>query len=98
MCHSDAFERFGGSLLSLSRTHSAISQWKLNIFIDCQVADQVEALEDESNFAIANAGAFRHRKVFNRVLVQHVLTFGWGVEQTEDREKRGFTAASGSRY
>ena len=56
MCHADAFERALGFLFA-RRTHAAISEWKLDVFIDCKIADQIESLKDKSNFAIADAGA-----------------------------------------
>ena len=67
MGHADALERFSDALLSFAGIHPAIGQRQLDVFIDRQIADQIEALEDESDFAIANPRPFRQRKIFDRL-------------------------------
>ena len=47
--------------------HAAIGQRKLHILEHGQIADQIEALEDESDLAVADAGAIRERKIRHSV-------------------------------
>ena len=58
MRHADAFERFRDALLALGGVHTAISQREFNVLIDRQVADQVEALKDKTNFPVSNPCSF----------------------------------------
>src|SRR5205823_3042794 len=56
MRHANALERFHDTLFAIDRRHSlTIGQGQLDVFINCQVADQVETLEDEADLLIANA-------------------------------------------
>ena len=48
MAHADALERVSHALLALGGIHAAIGQRQLDVFINRQVADQVETLEDET--------------------------------------------------
>src|SRR6266542_852216 len=41
----------------------AISQWQLDILKDSEIPDQIEALKNETNFAIANARPVCKRKI-----------------------------------
>src|SRR3712207_4287010 len=63
MTHADALERFEHVLFALARRHAAIGQRQLDVFEDAQVTDEVEALEDEADLAIADARALREREV-----------------------------------
>src|SRR6266581_9137905 len=94
VCHADAFKRFHHSLLAIDRWHSlTISQRQFDVFINCEIADQVETLEDESNFLIANARARAEVQIFDRLAVQLIFPFGWSVEQADDREQRRLPAS-----
>src|SRR5205807_6285819 len=73
MPHADTLQRFRHSFLSVTGAHAAISQRQLHIFIDGKVANQIEALEDEADLAIANARALGQRKVLHRVFIKDVL-------------------------
>jgi hypothetical protein len=55
MPHANALERIGHPLLALARIHAAIGQWQLDILVNREIADQIETLKDEANFAIPNA-------------------------------------------
>src|SRR5436190_16497298 len=63
MAHADALQRFEDKLLALTRGHPAISERQLDVLINGEVADQVKALENESDLAVANPRAFREREV-----------------------------------
>src|SRR6266545_4248079 len=55
MRHPYALQSSGDKRLALTGAHSAISQWQLDILKDSEIPDQIEALKNETNFAIANA-------------------------------------------
>src|SRR5438874_241322 len=54
MRHPHPLERVVDALLSVGRRHATISQRKFDVFRDGQVADQVEALEDEPDVLVAH--------------------------------------------
>jgi hypothetical protein len=55
MSHTHALKRFRNALFSVAGAHTAIRQRQLNVFVNRQIADQIEALKNEADFAIANA-------------------------------------------
>ena len=57
MAHAHALQRIGHPLLPLARVHAAIGQRQLDVFIDREIANQIEALKDKANLAVANARA-----------------------------------------
>src|SRR5262249_1913931 len=63
-----------------------------NIFKHRQVPDQVEALEDEADLAIANPRPLRKGKVGNLATLQRIASPGRSVEQAKDRKKGRFPA------
>src|ERR1051326_1882660 len=85
--HADAFQGFRHPFLSFAGIHPAIGERQLNVLINGQVANQIETLKDESNFAIANARALRQRKVLDRLLVEYVFAVSRRIEQTENRQQ-----------
>ena len=93
MCHADAFERALGFLLALGGTHAAIGKWKFDVFVDCQISDQIEGLKDEADFAIADAGAIGEFQVGDGLTVELVIPFGGRIEQAENGQQCGFAAA-----
>ena len=70
----------------------AIGQRQLDVFKHREIADQVEALEDETDLAIADAGALRVIELRHRLTVEREAAFGRGIEQAENREQRGLAA------
>src|SRR5471030_3101647 len=93
MRHPDALERRFDALLALGGLHAAIGERQLDVLEHRQVADQVEALEDEPDLAVAHAGALRGRELGHRPVVEQVLPLGGRVEQAQDREKCRLAAA-----
>ena len=49
-------------LLALGLPHAAIGERQLDVLVDGEVADQVEALEDETDLAVSHARAVGHRE------------------------------------
>ena len=82
--HANALQGVHHALLALGRGHVAVGKGQLNVLIDRQIADQVEALEDESDLAIADARALAHVQVRDLMAVQNILAIGRRVEQADD--------------
>src|SRR5690606_6107537 len=93
MGHLDALERGQHAILPLAGRHAAIGQWQLDVLVDRQVADQVEALEDESDFAVAHPRALPHRQVLDLAAIELVAPAGGRIEQAENRQERRLAAA-----
>src|SRR4029079_998955 len=97
MRHPDALERCRDTLAPLGAAHAAIGERQFDIFEDAQVANQVEALEDEPDLAIAHARAFRRRELRHLAAIQGVGPLRRRIQQAEDREQRRLAAARRSR-
>src|SRR3977135_2799324 len=63
MAHADALQRFEHENFAPARTHAAIGQRQLDVLVNGEVSDQAKALENESDPAVADAGALRERQV-----------------------------------
>src|SRR5205814_3001072 len=63
MRHAHAIERLRDQSFPVTRAHPAISQRQLDVFKNCQVADQIEALKNETDLAISNARTIGKRKI-----------------------------------
>src|SRR5436309_3133901 len=96
VAHADAIESVLYALLAIRRRHSPVGQGQLDVLEDGQVADQVEALEDEPDVAVADVGAIGGRQVLHRLGVEQVLTACGGVEQAEDGQERGLARPGGT--
>ena len=59
---------------------------EFDVLINSQIADQIEALENEPDFAIADSRAPREVQILDRLSIKEVLPARWSVEQTHDRE------------
>src|SRR6266581_2775299 len=59
MAHPDPLQRLRNRALAIARAHPAIGQRQLHIFVNGEIADQIEALENETDLAITNTGALR---------------------------------------
>ena len=81
---SDSSTRF---LRSAAGMPSAIGQRQLDVLVHREIADEVEALEDESDFPVANARPIGEIQVRDRLAVQFVVARGRRVEQADDGEQ-----------
>src|SRR3954454_16265390 len=93
MSHPDAFERGQRISLALRRRHAAIRQRQLDVFENGEITDQIKALENETDLAVANARAFRKRKVRDFAALERIASIRRRVEQAENGKERGFSAA-----
>jgi hypothetical protein len=56
LCLFDALERLADATLALGRRHTAVRERQLDVLVHRQIADQVEALEDEADATKAQLG------------------------------------------
>src|SRR3954465_9369285 len=72
--HAHTFKRFHHPRLAISRGHSLpVSEWKFDILIDREIADQIETLKDEPDLLIANPRARAEVEVFDSLPIQLIL-------------------------
>src|SRR6266567_3030792 len=84
---ANRIEGFHDPLLAFRRRHIlAIRQWQFDIFVNGEIADQIETLKDEADLAVANARTRAEVQVFHRSAIQLILAAGWGIQQPDDRE------------
>jgi len=77
------------------RPNVAVGQRQFDVLEHGEVADQVEGLEDEADFLVADGGAFAGADVRHLASVQGVAPLGRRIEQAEDGQQGGFAAAGG---
>ena len=63
MAHADAFESFENETFAIARAHAAVGQRQFHVLKNGQIADEIEALEDEPDFAVANSCPIRKREI-----------------------------------
>ena len=76
MRHADFFQSLLRVLFSLRPAQPAIGQGEFNVFINGEVADEIKALEDEADVAVANARPLGEIEVRHRVAVEGVASVG----------------------
>src|SRR6266567_6567772 len=97
--HSDTLESFHHALLALGSRHLlSVRQRKLDVLIHGQIADQVEALENESDLLVTNARAFGKIKIFDGLVIQRVPPFGGCIQESDDREQCRLAASRWTRH
>src|SRR5688500_2108634 len=97
MRHPDFLERLRHAALAFGRAQAAVCERQLDVLVDCEVADQVERLEDEADLPIANPRALGGGELRDRLARERVLTVRGRVEQPEERQERGLAATGGAR-
>ena len=71
---------------AVAGARSAIRQRQFDVLENREVADQIETLEDETDFAIPDSRALRERKIRDFVTFQRVTAVGRSIQQTENRQ------------
>src|SRR5207245_9795605 len=71
--HADGGEGVLGALDTLGCGHSGIDKWKLDVVQSGGAGQQVEGLEDESDFLVANSGQFVVIELAYKLAVEPVL-------------------------
>lgn len=85
-------------LFPFRRGHPAIGQRQFDILKHGEVADEIEALKDEADFAISYAGAVRMVEAGDRLAIERVVAVARRIEQAEDRQQGGLAAARRAGY
>src|SRR5690606_39696152 len=75
----------------------AVEQGQLDVLVDRHLGNEVEALKDEADLAIAKPRALLGVDLVDRDAGEPVLARRGLVEETEDRQQRGL-AASGRTF
>src|SRR5262249_21209840 len=65
--HTDSLEGRVDALPSLIRAHSAIGERQLDVLVHAEVGNQLAALKDEADLAIAKKSAASGREIGNRL-------------------------------
>ena len=94
--HLHTLERRLHLLPALTRWDALVRERQLDVVVDAEIADQVEALEDEADLLAPHARSLRGGQIPDRPLVEGVRTPRGRVQQAEDREQGGLPAAGGS--
>ncbi len=90
--HANAFQRMFSFLFPLGRAHVAIGEREFDVFIDREIADQIERLKDETDFAVADARAFGGRDLRDILAVHEISSTGGRIKQAEQRKQSGLAA------
>src|SRR5205823_9942459 len=83
MAHADTLERSNHMFLTLTRRHAAIGERELDVLVHREIADEVKALEDEADLAIADARTLREREVRDLRVLKGVAAAARSIEQAE---------------
>ena len=82
--------------LAFVASHAAVGEGQLHVFIHREVADQVERLKNETDFAITDARPLGQLEPLHRTIVQNVSSIRRRIEQAQNRQQRGLPAARGA--
>ena len=90
---ADVGQRLLDALAALGGRHAAVAQRHVDVVEQVQVGDQVEALEDEADLAVAQARAGVVAEVADVFAVEQVGAAGEGFQQAGDVEEGGLARA-----
>src|SRR5690606_25822742 len=88
---ADAVESFEGAIGGA--VDSAVKEGDLDVFEGAHAGEKVEALEDEADFPVSNAGEFVAAEFADVFAVEEVFARGGTVEAAEDVHESAFAAA-----
>src|ERR1019366_6320980 len=94
--HADLLQGLLDARLALGPGHAAGGERKLYVLVDREVADEVERLEYEPDLAVADARPVGGREALDQAAVEQVCALRRRVQEPEDREERGLSAARGA--
>src|SRR5262249_21636127 len=94
--HAPPLQRALPPPATLGRRETAVGEGQLDVLEDGEVADEVEALEDEPDLPVADVGPLGGAEARYRTAIEEVGPGGGGVEQPEDRQERGLPRAGGA--
>src|SRR5262249_46130224 len=84
------------ALAALGGFHPAVGERELDVLENSEIPNQIEALENEPDFAVPHARALRRGQFGDRPVVQQILAFGRRVEEAENGQQRRLAAAGGT--
>ena len=87
VCHADLLESLLHALLALGSAKATIGQRQFYILLDREVADEIEALEDEADLTVADAGPLGKAQICDRMAVQGIASARRCIQQPQDREQ-----------
>src|SRR5262245_32736353 len=93
MRHSDLFQGLADHRFPLRRPHSPVGEGQFHILENIKVADQIEALKNESYLPVANPRSLAQIKILYRLAVEPVVPFRRRIQETKNGQERGFTAS-----
>ena len=79
--------------LRSARRHSPIGERQFHVLVHREIADQVERLENEADFAIADARALAIFRSSPACRSGYMLPSARRIEQAQDRQQSGLAAA-----
>src|SRR4051794_2587075 len=74
----------------------SVEERKLHIFQSGSAAEEIEALENETEFAVADVGEPIAVEPGNVGAIKQVTTFRWAIEAAEEIHERRFSRAAGA--
>ena len=92
----DDVERALDALVALLGFHLPVAQRHVDVVVDVEVRDQIEALEDEADLLVAQARALVVREPAHVLAVEHVAAGVEGLEQPGHVQERGLAGARGA--
>src|SRR6185503_498461 len=81
-------ECFADEIAALRFAYLLIEQWQLDVLVDVELVDQVEALEDEADVAFAQIGEPTLGIPRDFALAEEVLAAAWVVDEAHDVQQR----------
>jgi len=86
------------ALFAFGSFYAKIDQGQLDIFKHGELIDEVEALEYEADVAFAQVGSFAFVEVRHFYAIEHEAPAIGIVQQAQNVQKSGFSAAGGAHY
>src|SRR6266478_5642964 len=74
MSHTHSLQSFRDKRFTVTGAHAGIGERQFDILKNAEIADQIETLENKSDFAIANARALSKRKISDFVTFQRIAS------------------------
>ena len=93
--HMHAFEGSSYPYLAFGWTHTGIHERERDVVEDAQLIDQVEALEDKADVALAQLGSAALVVAGDFLALESVRASIGGIDQAQDVEKGRFATARG---
>src|SRR5690606_8611574 len=93
---ADLRQRLLDALAALGGRHAAVAQRHVAVVEQVEVRDQVEALEDEADLAVAQLRARVVGQTAHVLAVEQVFAPGEGLQQARDVEEGGLARARGA--